>query len=146
MRRSRPPGTPRRYTGRASFLKVAAEVEEAIRAGFTLTAIYERRRGRLGMSYRSFARYAREHLTGRGGFTGPGLTTLVRATAPPGPAARRGLQGAPVGRVGEATKKSVAGEAATSVAPAAHEREPLEITLGPTHPRMHDPTATKGLV
>lgn len=51
------PGKKRR-NGRAAFKAVELEVRAALSAGWTLAAIFEEKRARLGMSYAQFARYA----------------------------------------------------------------------------------------
>jgi hypothetical protein len=48
----------KRRNGLAAFRAVELEVRAALSAGWTLAAIYEEKRGRLGMSYAQFARYA----------------------------------------------------------------------------------------
>ena len=64
---------------------MAGEVRRAIREGHTLRAIHEQQRERLGMSYRSFARYVQlyaeaERAQARGGGR---LVPLVRREGEP---------------------------------------------------------------
>lgn len=51
--------TLKRRNGLAAFRAVEPEVRAALSAGWTLLAIYEEKRSRLGMSYAQFARYAK---------------------------------------------------------------------------------------
>jgi hypothetical protein len=48
----------KRRNGRAAFRAVESEVRAALCAGWTLVAIYEEKRARLGISYAQFARHA----------------------------------------------------------------------------------------
>ena len=54
---SRASGRKRR-NGLAAFRAVELEVQAALAAGWTVLAIYEKKRDRLAMSYAQFARYA----------------------------------------------------------------------------------------
>jgi len=102
------PGKKRR-NGRAAFKAVELEVRAALTAGWTLVAIFEEKKDRLGMSYAQFARYAQPlRKTAR-----DGLLTGCDATprAPPAPtpplAPTPGL-GAPGAAIAKATPAATA--------------------------------------
>jgi hypothetical protein len=80
-------GTPgkKRRNGRAAFKAVELEVRAALTAGWTLVAIFEEKKTRLGMSYAQFARYAQplREASRAGLLTGCDPQTPLDATLPP---------------------------------------------------------------
>jgi Family of unknown function (DUF5338) len=83
MRNTKP--DRRRRNGLAAFRAIEAEVRAALLAGFTLIAIWEEKRLRLGMSYAQFARYAGPLRAGPKGqrTTARGASQRPDATTPP---------------------------------------------------------------
>ena len=134
----------RLYTCRASFLRVAPEVREAIQAGFTLAAIFAKKRARLQMSYRSFARYAREYLKEpeerHGLLPAPSAAVSDHSRSAPVETPR------PQPTDGDPAIRSSGDSESASPSAERPPGQPLEITLGPMFPRLHDAANTKGLV
>jgi len=99
----------KRRNGRAAFRAVESEVRAALSAGWTLIAIYEEKRTRLGMSYAQFARYAqpfREAMRGRNALAVTAARKVAEQTSAAAPERKQAqttkTDGPPKGRPEEA--------------------------------------------